>query len=89
VLYARGGFDKLDGGKAAGRAAYNDYTANHYHKPADNYDPNWDFSGVIEDVKALYRVGKRLSGESTFPRWADDSQFRAVRQASLKTDHKK
>ncbi len=89
VLYARGGFDKLDGGKTAGRAAYNDYTSNHYHKPADNYDPNWDFSGVIEDVKALYAVGDRLANETTFPHWADDSQFRTVRQASLQPDKKK
>ena len=84
VLYARGGFDKLDGGKAAGRAAYDDFTAHRYHKPADNYDPNWDLSGVIEDVKALYAVGARLGGESTFPQWNVDSEFRAVREASLK-----
>ncbi len=88
VLYARGGFDKLDGGKAAGRAAYDDYTRNHYHKPADNYDPNWDFSGVIEDVNALYAVGKRLADETTFPDWAVDSEFRAARQASLKATAK-
>ena len=46
---------------------YADYTANRYHKPADEYDPNWDFRGVIEDVKAFYAVGKRLADETTFP----------------------
>ena len=84
VLYARGGFDKLDGGKTAGRAAYDDFTSNRYHKPADNYDPNWDLSGVIEDVQALYTVGKRLADESTFPQWDKDSEFRAAREAALK-----
>ena len=84
VLYARGGFDKLDGGKTAGRAAYDDFTSNRYHKPADNYDPNWDLSGVIEDVQALYAVGKRLADESTFPQWAPDSEFRNAREAALK-----
>jgi Zn-dependent M28 family amino/carboxypeptidase len=84
VLYARGGFDKLDGGKTAGRAAYDDFTSNRYHKPADNYDPNWDLSGVIEDVQSLYAVGKRLADESTFPQWNQDSEFRAAREASLK-----
>ena len=85
VLYARGGFDKLEGGTAAGKAAYDDFTANRYHKTADNYDPNWDLSGVIEDVSALYAVGKRLADEATFPQWAADSEFRAAREASLKT----
>jgi Zn-dependent M28 family amino/carboxypeptidase len=84
VLFARGGFDKLDGGKAAGKAAYDDFTANRYHKTADEYDANWDLSGVIEDVQALYAVGKRLADESTFPQWAADSEFRAAREASLK-----
>jgi Zn-dependent M28 family amino/carboxypeptidase len=88
VLYARGGFDKLDGGVAAGRAAYDDFTAHRYHKPADNYDPNWDLSGVIEDVQALYAVGKRLADESTFPQWLPGSQFGAVREASLKAAEK-
>jgi Zn-dependent M28 family amino/carboxypeptidase len=84
VLFARDGFDRLDGGKAAGKAAYDDFTANRYHKTADNYDPTWDLSGVIEDVQALYAVGKRLADETTFPQWAADSEFRAAREASLK-----
>jgi Zn-dependent M28 family amino/carboxypeptidase len=84
VLYARGGFEKIDGGEPAGRAAYDDFTHNRYHKPADNYDPNWDLSGVIEDVQALYAVGKRLADETTWPTWAADSEFRAAREASLK-----
>jgi Zn-dependent M28 family amino/carboxypeptidase len=84
VLYARGGFDKRDGGTDAGRAAYQDYTQNHYHKPADRYDPNWDYAGVIEDTKALYAVGKRLADETTFPQWAQDSEFRAAREAADK-----
>lgn len=79
VLYARGGFDKLDGGKAAGRKAYDEFTHLHYHKPADRYDPAWDWSGVIEDVNALYAVGRRLADETTFPQWNADSEFRAAR----------
>jgi Zn-dependent M28 family amino/carboxypeptidase len=82
VLFARGGFDKRDGGKAAGRAAYDEFTHAHYHKPADRYDPQWDWSGVVEDVQALYAVGKRLADESTFPQWSADSEFRAAREAA-------
>jgi Zn-dependent M28 family amino/carboxypeptidase len=84
VLYANSGSDKLDGGAAAGSAAIDDYTRNRYHKPGDEYDPHWDLSGVIENVQALYAVGKRLGDESTFPQWNADSEFRAAREASAK-----
>jgi len=78
VLYANGGYDKVDGGVTAGRAAADDYTRNRYHKPSDEYDPNWDLSGVIDDIKALHAVGKRLADESTFPQWNADSEFKAA-----------
>ncbi|MEO7064373.1 MAG: M28 family metallopeptidase [Dokdonella sp.] len=75
VLYARSGFNFVDGGEEAGRKAYADYTNNHYHKPSDNYDPNWDFRGVIEDIKAFHAVGKKLADETTFPQWKADADF--------------
>jgi len=88
VLFARGGFDKLDGGMDAGRKAYDEFTRSHYHKPADHYDPAWDWSGVVEDVNALYAVGRRLADESTFPQWADDSEFRAARESAPAVERK-
>jgi Zn-dependent M28 family amino/carboxypeptidase len=75
VLYARSGLNLVEGGEEAGRKLYADYTANRYHKPADEYDPNWDLRGVIEDVKAFYAVGKRLADETTFPQWKPDADF--------------
>jgi len=82
VLFARGGFDKLDGGQDAGRKAYDEFTHAHYHKPADRYDAAWDWSGVVEDVGALYAVGRRLADETTFPQWLPDSEFRAARESA-------
>ena len=75
VLYARSGLDLIDGGEEAGRKAYADYTANRYHKPADEYDPNWDLRGVIQDLEAFYAVGRKLADETTFPEWKADADF--------------
>ena len=75
VLYARTGLDLVDGGEEAGRAAYADYTANHYHKTSDNYDPDWDFRGIIQDIQAFHAVGKKLADESTFPQWKAGADF--------------
>ena len=84
VLYAHAGFDLVDGGEAAGRAAAEDYTRNRYHKPSDEYAPNWDVSGTIEDLQAFYAIGRRLSSETTWPQWNADSEFRAAREESMK-----
>jgi len=84
VLYVHSGLDKLDGGRSAGLAASEDYTRNRYHKPADRFETSWDVSGVIEDIRALQAVGARLADESTFPHWADDSEFRGAREAAPK-----
>ncbi|MEO7936917.1 MAG: M28 family metallopeptidase [Dokdonella sp.] len=75
ALYAMSGFDLLDGGEAAGRKAADDYTANRYHKTSDNYDPDWDYRGVIEDLELLYAVGRKLADESSFPQWKSGADF--------------
>lgn len=84
VLYASAGFDLVNGGEAAGRAAVEDYTRNRYHKPSDEYDSNWDVSGTIEDLQAFYAVGKHLASETAWPQWNTDNEFHAVREESMK-----
>ncbi len=44
MLDGGSGQDKVVGGTAAGKAAAEDYVAHRYHKPADQYDPRWDWS---------------------------------------------
>lgn len=75
ALYASGGLDLVDGGEATGRASADDYTTNRYHKPGDNFDPNWDLRGVVADLEALYAVGRKLGDETTFPQWKPGADF--------------
>lgn len=79
ALYAKGGEDLVDGGKAAGEAASKLYTADLYHKPADAYDPNWNLDGVLQDLEALYQVGRVLADGDQWPNWREGNAFRAAR----------
>jgi Zn-dependent M28 family amino/carboxypeptidase len=88
VLYARSGLDLVDGGEDAGRKAYADYTANRYHKPADEYDPAWDFRGVVQDLEAFRAVGQKLADETTFPEWKADADFHRPPAAESKSKPK-
>ncbi|QNP41835.1 M28 family metallopeptidase [Lysobacter solisilvae (ex Woo and Kim 2020)] len=78
ALYAKGGDDLVDGGTTAGRLAQVDYRDHRYHKPSDEYDPAWKLEGVIQDLDALYGVGRELAGSAQWPRWYDGNAFRAT-----------
>jgi Zn-dependent M28 family amino/carboxypeptidase len=78
ALYAKGGDDLIDGGTAAGQKANTDYRDQRYHKPADQFDPGWKMDGVIQDLDALYGVGKTLAGNEQWPNWYEGNAFRAA-----------
>ena len=80
ALYAKGGDDLIDGGTAAGRLAQVDYRDNRYHKPADEYDAGWKMDGVVQDLEALYSVGRDLAGSEQWPTWYEGNAFRAAQQ---------
>ena len=86
AMLASSGLDLLDGGKAAGQKAADDYTAHHYHTPDDVFNPHWDYAGILEDTQALYELGQRLSQPGVWPTWYPDSPFRAKREAMMAHD---
>jgi len=83
ALYAKGGDDLVDGGRAAGEAAGQAYTADRYHKPGDEYDANWKLDGVLQDLQALYGVGRVLADGDRWPNWHEGNPFRAAREKMM------
>ena len=83
VLYADGGFDKLDGGKKAGRIFAEEYTAKHYHQPSDEYDPNWDLGGFVEQLTITANMVKYLANSDRWPKWYEGNEFKEIREKSL------
>jgi Zn-dependent M28 family amino/carboxypeptidase len=83
ALYTSNGIDHVEHGEEWTLAKMDKYTAENYHKPSDEYDPNWDLSGAIDDLRLLFRVAYSLSMESSFPNWKEGSEFKAKRDADL------
>ena len=79
ALNCAGGIDMVGKGKEYGKKLEDDYTANRYHRPGDEYDAAWTFDGGIQDLQMLFLVGKKLANESTFPQWKPGSEFKAIR----------
>jgi len=73
------GQDMVKGGVAAGKKLSEDYTRERYHQPADEYDPNWDLSGMVNDLGVVYDLGRRLANSREWPTWKPGSEFKAAR----------
>jgi Zn-dependent M28 family amino/carboxypeptidase len=73
----------VSGGVAAGKAADDEYTAKRYHQPADEWEAGWPFTGMARDLQLLYTVGSDLANSDQWPDWSKDSEFRAIRDASV------
>jgi Zn-dependent M28 family amino/carboxypeptidase len=82
ALYTKGGIDHVEKGREYGLAQLDDYTAKRYHKPGDEYDPNWDLRGVVQDLNAMYQVGKVLSLDRAWPNYREGNAFKAIRDKS-------
>jgi Zn-dependent M28 family amino/carboxypeptidase len=82
-LYTGSGNDHMEHGKEWTRALKEKYNKDHYHKPSDEFDPNWDLSGAIDDLRLLFKIGYKLSMESTFPNWREGTEFKARRDADM------
>lgn len=84
ALYTDTGDNHVEHGVEWTRERKDEYTAKHYHKPSDEYSADWDLGGAVDDVRLWFRVGYRLANESTFPAWAEGTEFRARREAMMR-----
>ena len=76
------GLDLVNGGTARGEQLAQEYNTKHYHQPSDEWQANWDWSGVAENAELLHQVGERLANSREWPNWSADSEFRAARDRS-------
>ncbi len=81
ALDAGSGIDLVEGGKETGKKLADEYDAKYYHHPSDEFDPvRWKLNGAMEDIQLFFLVGKRLAFETTWPKWKQGSEFKAIRE---------
>jgi Zn-dependent M28 family amino/carboxypeptidase len=85
AVYAKSGLDFRDRPAGWGKERRDAYTANDYHKPSDELRADWDLSGAVEDLALYLRVIWAIAQGDTWPAWKDGSEFKAVREANLRT----
>jgi Zn-dependent M28 family amino/carboxypeptidase len=56
------------------------YNGKDYHQPSDEYDPSWDFSGGVNDMRLLAQLGWRIAQQPEMPAYNAGDQFAQVRK---------
>jgi Zn-dependent M28 family amino/carboxypeptidase len=55
------------------------YNSTDYHQPSDEYDPAWDFSGGVDDLRFLAALAWRIAADPQIPTYNQGDQFANAR----------
>ncbi len=84
ALYIDSGIDYIGRPAGWGEERRREYTENDYHAPSDEVKPGWELSGLVEDLQLLFDVGYRVAQGDVWPEWYPGTEFRGVREQSLR-----
>ena len=68
-----------------GKEQLDAWTEKHYHQRSDEYDPNWDLSGAVVDVRLLFHVGWMAANASEMQSWSAGDEFEAARKNAIQS----
>jgi hypothetical protein len=83
AMYLDTGTDFIDRPPEWGREQQNHYTEVNYHQPSDEYDPNWNLDGMIDDATLGYWTGLAIANADEMPTWNAGDEFEGARLESL------
>ncbi len=52
-----------------------EYNAKNYHQPSDNFDENWRFDGVVQNLEVSLAIGLKISNMDKMPKFNKDDEF--------------
>ncbi|WGL17404.1 M28 family metallopeptidase [Microbulbifer bruguierae] len=82
MLYFDSGTDSFENGRQWAQKKGDEYNAHAYHKPGDEYDPQWNLEGAALDLALGIDLGLALANSRDWPNWYVGNEFRAARDAS-------
>jgi Zn-dependent M28 family amino/carboxypeptidase len=76
ALYAKGGSIPADQATADLRAKLDPILSKCYHGLCDEYTPDWDLTGAVEDMQLFFEIGVELTESNVWPQWSKTSEFK-------------
>jgi hypothetical protein len=83
AMYLKPGTDFVDRPPGWGRKQQDDYFELNYHQPSDEYDPGWNFDGMVDDALLGYWTGLAIANADEIPVWNPGDEFEVARLAAI------
>ncbi|MGH9610157.1 MAG: M28 family peptidase, partial [Bryobacteraceae bacterium] len=65
-----------------GKTVFQQYNAEHYHQPSDEYHSDWNFAGIVQMANFGFTLGLDIADVPRLPTWKAGDEFLAARQGS-------
>jgi Zn-dependent M28 family amino/carboxypeptidase len=66
-----------------GEQQLREWTEKIYHQTSDEYDPNWNLGGAIQDSELMFYVAMQVANQPELPAWVKGDEFESTRKAAL------
>jgi Zn-dependent M28 family amino/carboxypeptidase len=66
-----------------GEEQFEEYNKHRYHQPADEYSPNWDFGGMVQQARLAFQLGLHVANANETPQWNKGDEFERARLKAL------
>ncbi|HYC02268.1 MAG TPA: M28 family metallopeptidase [Azospirillaceae bacterium] len=80
AMWATQGTDSVEHGAEWGKAQMDAYTRLRYHTPDDEYGPQLDLRGMVEETRMNLDIGRELANGTSWPAWREGTEFKAIRE---------
>lgn len=71
----KAGEDFVGREKGWGETQFQAYNTAHYHQPSDEYDPNWNYKGLIQLAEVAMAIGMRAANAPALQKFNPSDEF--------------
>jgi Zn-dependent M28 family amino/carboxypeptidase len=83
ALYFSSGNDYRAENAAAVKREREAYTSHDYHQPSDEWAPDWNYEGMVEDAQLGFTCALAIANADALPAWNPGDEFEAARLKAL------
>ncbi len=83
AIFASGTYESMEKGVGFAKQKSEEYLSTMYHRPQDEYDASWDFSGMQLDGQLFLEMALEIANNDANVEWKEGSEFKSIREASI------